>query len=377
MFGATRELVRTCGDENPPLDFLANPLWLPRGRNRDALEASSSAESAALALMSDAVAAFRQHAEKVWLLSVAFAHSCVAEGECMERPGVGAALRGHHLDFVTAFGPLLVRLGAASSDTAWISRVGDMVHIVTRHAFSAKHLEFTSSVLSGVEGMQPEEVVGGLYDLTVRLASASCEMLAELVAHFTLTRLPLPGAALVVRRALPQFEFHGGACCRRYNVLAHLLDSLGPEPLRMVEVGVNNALTSEFLLGRYPDLTFDGVDPWIGAEAIRVEAEGRVARFGPRAQLWRGTSQEVAPQFAPRSLDLVFIDGDHSLEAVLVDLKLWRPLVRPGGLLAGHDLFNPAFEGVLEALLVHLAAEGTTELPTVHFGPDYVWWLHL
>ena len=34
-----------------------------------------------------------------------------------------------------------------------------------------------------------------------------------------------------------------------------------------------------------------------------------------------------------------------------MDLKLWREKVRTGGLLAGHDLFNLGFEGVLEALL--------------------------
>ena len=36
--------------------------------------------------------------------------------------------------------------------------------------------------------------------------------------------------------------------------------------------------------------------------------------------------------------DLVFIDADHEEEAVLADINMWEPRLRPGGILAGHDL---------------------------------------
>ena len=39
----------------------------------------------------------------------------------------------------------------------------------------------------------------------------------------------------------------------------------------------------------------------------------------------------------PASLDFLFIDGDHSYEGVVKDAELWRPLVKPGGLIAYHD----------------------------------------
>ena len=44
-------------------------------------------------------------------------------------------------------------------------------------------------------------------------------------------------------------------------------------------------------------------------------------------------------------LAMVFIDGGHSLEAALTDYRCWAPLLRPGGILAIHDLFEDAAAG--------------------------------
>jgi predicted O-methyltransferase YrrM len=48
--------------------------------------------------------------------------------------------------------------------------------------------------------------------------------------------------------------------------------------------------------------------------------------------------------------DMVFIDGDHSYEAVKRDIAIWSSLVRQSGIIAGHDydLENPA--GVVKAV---------------------------
>ena len=39
-----------------------------------------------------------------------------------------------------------------------------------------------------------------------------------------------------------------------------------------------------------------------------------------------------------RKFDFLFIDGDHEYNGVLEDLIQWYPLVRPGGLIAFHDI---------------------------------------
>jgi predicted O-methyltransferase YrrM len=51
----------------------------------------------------------------------------------------------------------------------------------------------------------------------------------------------------------------------------------------------------------------------------------------------RGASQEVAGALCPEAFDLVFIDGDHRYGPTAEDIRLYRPLVRPGGVICGHD----------------------------------------
>ncbi len=43
-------------------------------------------------------------------------------------------------------------------------------------------------------------------------------------------------------------------------------------------------------------------------------------------------------QCASDGVDLLFIDGDHQYASVLTDWLLYSPLVRPGGLIAFHDI---------------------------------------
>lgn len=59
-------------------------------------------------------------------------------------------------------------------------------------------------------------------------------------------------------------------------------------------------------------------------------------------------STEAAKHFKDGSLDYVFIDADHSYEKVSADIDAWRPKVRPGGMLAGHDYGEPC--GVKQAV---------------------------
>ena len=38
-----------------------------------------------------------------------------------------------------------------------------------------------------------------------------------------------------------------------------------------------------------------------------------------------------------KSVDMVFLDADHSYEGVKEDMHEWMPKVNPGGWLGGHD----------------------------------------
>jgi predicted O-methyltransferase YrrM len=67
-------------------------------------------------------------------------------------------------------------------------------------------------------------------------------------------------------------------------------------------------------------------------------------RRGQRAQLFSGNSQTTEMRDRVRQylegdlFDFLFIDGDHRYEGVKADFLNYRSLVRPGGLIAFHDI---------------------------------------
>ena len=47
----------------------------------------------------------------------------------------------------------------------------------------------------------------------------------------------------------------------------------------------------------------------------------------------------------PDNLDLIFIDGSHTFESARNDYLHWKPKLRPGGILAIHDVYDSEEEG--------------------------------
>jgi len=63
----------------------------------------------------------------------------------------------------------------------------------------------------------------------------------------------------------------------------------------------------------------------------------------------RMSSLEASRKFEDKSLDFVFIDASHEYEDVCMDIDTWKPKVKPGGFLCGHD-YSDAFPGVKRAV---------------------------
>jgi SAM-dependent methyltransferase len=122
------------------------------------------------------------------------------------------------------------------------------------------------------------------------------------------------------------------------------------------EIGVCKATFSREVLLRWGGTSYFAIDPWKEYPkdqyvdlANRSQAEqdktydlarGRLAEFGSIVEILRMTSAEAAARFGDESLDFVYVDGQHHYEAVVEDLSLWYPKVRPGGLLCGHDYLD-------------------------------------
>ena len=91
----------------------------------------------------------------------------------------------------------------------------------------------------------------------------------------------------------------------------------------------------------------------------------------PHVEIRKQRGRDVAPTIADGSLDCVFIDADHSADAVYQDIVTWLPKVRKGGVLAGHDFAHPDCPGVKPGVERFFGAGRIT------LEPDTVWWIRL
>ncbi len=141
---------------------------------------------------------------------------------------------------------------------------------------------------------------------------------------------------------------------------------------KFAEIGVSRGLFAQEVLAACEDQLeeYHMVDPWLlhtpralaadiatqrewqrGEEAKYEETYRRVSPF-KAARVIRLWSVKAATLFAPGSLDMVFIDGDHFYDAVVADIEAWWPVVKMGGYLTGHDYGGgqPEWVGVDKAV---------------------------
>ena len=60
----------------------------------------------------------------------------------------------------------------------------------------------------------------------------------------------------------------------------------------------------------------------------------------PNCHLIKKLSMDALDDFPDRSLDFVYIDGNHGFGYVAMDLQQWNRKVRKGGIIAGHDYYS-------------------------------------
>jgi predicted O-methyltransferase YrrM len=86
--------------------------------------------------------------------------------------------------------------------------------------------------------------------------------------------------------------------------------------------------------------------PYDAPSDVLPEFLANTRRFSDRIEIYRGRSSDVAARWV-RSVDGLFIDGDHSYEACREDLRAWMPFVSPDGWIVFHDSGEP---GVARAI---------------------------
>lgn len=90
---------------------------------------------------------------------------------------------------------------------------------------------------------------------------------------------------------------------------------------------------------------------------------------GADACLFESDSVAAAERYADHSVDFCFIDGDHTEAGARRDIEAWLPKMKPGGLLAGHDIDAPTVRAAVVAVLGE-ANVGTVGRCWVYFTPS-------
>ena len=158
-----------------------------------------------------------------------------------------------------------------------------------------------------------------------------------------------------------------------------------------VEVGVFRGLNASRLLELMPTLSLVLVDRWCEPDVryvqsrdpiagltakdmdeIKSEALSRTEFAKDRREVIQCEQWSVAKRLRKegRGFDFVFLDADHSRDGTREQIDAWWPLVKPGGLMMGHD-YGGAFAGVDEAV------DGWAKINKlkVEVGGAWVWWV--
>jgi hypothetical protein len=134
-----------------------------------------------------------------------------------------------------------------------------------------------------------------------------------------------------------------------FDVVKDIKDKLGKD-ITIVEVGSYAGVSTEILALNFKNII--AVDAWLKALELgyaelnekelqwAVDEFAKVKKRNKNIKTIEAFSSEAAEQIKDESIDCVYIDANHKYEFVKKDILAWRPKVKQGGIIAGHDYKN-------------------------------------
>jgi len=142
----------------------------------------------------------------------------------------------------------------------------------------------------------------------------------------------------------------------------------------VVEIGSWKGRSTKELLENCRGTVY-AVDTWKGSSGdisgVMTECQDVHGEFVknvghyPNLKIIKNNSLDAAKEFNGRKVDMVFIDADHSYEAVKTDIEAWLPKCKK--IMCGHD-YQLNCPGVIKAV---------NEKFDVKYKADSLWWVEL
>lgn len=141
-----------------------------------------------------------------------------------------------------------------------------------------------------------------------------------------------------------------------HNIISNLNEL---EKIHWVEIGVRFGYNAKFVLSNYNIEKIYLIDPYVElpylteifskeqVDEYKATAKKLLTEFKDKCVWLEDFSENVHENVPNESIDVLYIDGNHSKESVLLDLENYIPKVKEGGLIIGDD-FNE--QGVEEAI---------------------------
>lgn len=150
---------------------------------------------------------------------------------------------------------------------------------------------------------------------------------------------------------------------------------------RGAEIGIWQGRLSYHLLQIFPTLMWIAVDPWVvysdksclnqvGMDQMYADVCEKLSIFGQRVCISRTTSLQAVSLVSNLFLDMVYVDADHSYQAVKQDLQAWYPKIKQGGIISGHD-YSSTRKRTVQRAVDEFFEQKNLEL---HLEACNVWW---
>lgn len=119
-------------------------------------------------------------------------------------------------------------------------------------------------------------------------------------------------------------------------------------PLKCLEIGSFQGLSTTFILNYFENATITCVDTWLGSkehensENLKISElesyfDKNTKSFVKRIKKFKGTSYVFYEEIKEKDYDLIYVDGSHYCDDVMVDALKSFEILKPGGLIIFDD----------------------------------------